>query len=65
MDYGPIITAAFASKNNNDVYSLQRIMGEMIERSPQKKTGNKYKISEIHSSGSSFYDSDARSVRSK
>lgn len=64
MDYGPMIAAAFASKNSNDVYCLQRIMGEMIETSPQKKLGSKNKYSEVQSSGDSYYDSDARSVRS-
>merc|ERR1712232_1232604 len=31
---------------------------------PQKKLGNKNKYSEVQSSGDSYYDSDARSVRS-
>jgi hypothetical protein len=61
MDYGPIITAAFSSKNENDVYCLRRLICDMIERSPQKK-----KSTGLSDAGySSAYDSDARSVRSK
>ena len=56
MDYGPIITAAFSSKNENDVYCLRRLMCDMIERSPQKNRDRGL------SDYSSNYDSDARST---
>ncbi len=59
-EYGPMIAAAFASKNQNDVYCLRRIMCEMIERSPQRKKKSGYNSSATHG-----YDSDAQSVRSK
>ena len=60
LDYGPIIAGAFASKNQNDVYCLRRLMCEMIERSPQRKKKSGY-----NSSASSAHDSDGQSVRSK
>mmetsp|Transcript_19738 Transcript_19738/g.29524 ORF Transcript_19738/g.29524 Transcript_19738/m.29524 type:complete len:715 (+) Transcript_19738:294-2438(+) len=58
MDYGPIITAAFAGKNQNDVYCLRSIICNMIERSPQRHRNSN------RSDNSSVYDSDGRSIRS-
>lgn len=64
MDYGPSVIGAFASKNQNDVYCLRRLIREMIELSPQKhKKQDDMDYSEH--TGSSAYDSDARSERSK
>jgi hypothetical protein len=64
MDYGPIITGAFASKNQNDLHCLRRLMLEMIDLSPRSKRTQD--IAGYNSDTStSAYGSDSKSIKSE
>ena len=45
----PSIIAAFASKNGTEVHSLRRLIGEMIEKSPQAVPFNNSGVYDISS----------------